>query len=199
MQLRDFKHTKISGADNLEELLSTSPMKIFDENTFDFLSQFSKSLSDKKYFKYPEIISLGFFCRRANLSLQMKKHIKSAENLNFGRGVTLHYTPSNMPLNFAYSLVAGLLAGNSCVIKLSNIETNEIRIAIQVLDELFRLKKFEPIKNRVYLLRCVGSDINNSFLASIADVRIIWGSNETIKKIRSSQLNPHAFDITFPG
>ena len=39
----------------------------------------------------------------------LKKEYKKDESLRLGRGIIFHIAPSNVPINFAYSLVAGLL------------------------------------------------------------------------------------------
>ena len=58
--------------------------------------------------KYPDLASFGFFCRRTNIKYMEKKYSSFIEN-RYGRGLVLHFTPSNVPMNFAYSLFFALL------------------------------------------------------------------------------------------
>ena len=85
------------------------PSKIFDEKIIEFLDSLSKEiLNNKKNFSYPDLITFAFWCRRSNL-------VKLSGNYNnkffmLGRGTVLHITPSNVPMNFSYSLAFGLLS-----------------------------------------------------------------------------------------
>ena len=62
------------------------------------------------------MVAFGFFCRRANLEALAREY-EGAVSDRLGRGISFHIAPSNVPVNFAYSLAAGLLAGNACVVK----------------------------------------------------------------------------------
>jgi hypothetical protein len=199
MQSSNFSYQRVLGANTLEEFLTEPTIEVFNQTVVDFFAELSKELIHKKFFQYPGIVSLGFFCRRANLALEKNKHSPSQTDIRVGRGVTIHYTPSNMPMNFAYSLIAGLLSGNSCLIKLSKIETQETALTISVLNNLLEIEKFKLMKNRIFLMRCDSTEINNDFLAEMADVRILWGSDKTINEIKMARLGAHAYDITFPN
>ena len=45
-----------------------------------------------------------------------------------GRGSILHITPSNVPMNFAYSLSFGLLSGNRNIIRLPGRNFIQIKL-----------------------------------------------------------------------
>ena len=116
MLLNDFKkRIKIilGSLDNVK----CGPYDIFDETVIEFLNQISKEiLKNRKFKKYTDVVSFGFWCRLSNIK-------KIIENYKFyknrlGRGTVLHITPSNVPTNFAYSLVFGLLAGNHNLVRL---------------------------------------------------------------------------------
>jgi hypothetical protein len=128
----------------------------------------------------------------------MSRDYTNSTAYRLGRGVSVHYTPSNVPLNFCYSLVAGLLAGNSCAIRLSEKETVEVDKVIELLEAVLSNPEFAQVRNRIFLFRAPPSDGANDYLAEISDIRVLWGGDRTIDKIRSSPLRPHAFDITFP-
>ena len=78
-----------------------------------FLNDLSVTLDNNFNNKnYPDLKALSFFCRKNNiLSLKNKHHDK--ESTRFGLGLLFHITPSNIPTNFAYSLIFGLITGNS--------------------------------------------------------------------------------------
>ena len=56
----------------------------------------------------------GYVKYKLNLKCDMRPN---NNELRLGVGLAFHITPSNMPTNFAYSLLFGLLSGNSNIIK----------------------------------------------------------------------------------
>ena len=56
---------------------------------------------------YPDLKALSFWCRSKNI-LKLKNNFNSEKN-RIGLGMIFHVTPANIPTNFAYSLIFGLL------------------------------------------------------------------------------------------
>ena len=120
------------------------PFEIFDQNIIIFLDEISKEiLINNESKKFPDLIAFGFWCRANNIKSLLK-------NYNFfknriGRGSVLHITPSNVPTNFAYSMVFGLLSGNNNIIRLPSKKFFQIEILCKILKKLSKkknLKKF---------------------------------------------------------
>ena len=57
-----------------------------------------------------------------------------------GRGEVFHITPSNVPLNFAYSFSFSFLAGNSNIVKVSNKNFEQSEILIKIIKSLLKKK-----------------------------------------------------------
>ena len=102
--------------DILKTLLKKASFEIepkipFGTLEIEFLDTLSKNLiSNKKARKYPDVIAFAFWCRKKNL-VEIKNNLHNGE-LRIGLGSIFHITPSNVPLNFAYSFAFGLLTGN---------------------------------------------------------------------------------------
>lgn len=139
---------------------------------------------------------LVFFCREANISSLKKKYSKFLEN-RYGRGLALHFTPSNVPLNFAYSLFFGLITGNTNIIRLSIKFHKQAKILINMINNLLNKKKYKNLQTKINIIRYDKSEYITKYLSSICDVRIIWGGDETINQIRNNPLPPGSFDVTF--
>ena len=143
----------------------------------------------------PDIVSLAFWLQKASTIessfLQKKDIVRRA------RGTIFHIAPSNVPLNFAYSLIAGLLTGNRNVIRLPSREFVEVEVVISVMNQLLSRGEYESLRRLVFLVRYERNNEINQYFSSLADVRIIWGGDETIAEVRKAKLNPRAFDITF--
>ena len=105
--LEPFKATDISysigDSDTLKEMLKAPPLKIFDERIMNFLNDLSRNILKNKAAKaYPDVMTFGFWCRRASIET-LKKPSDPLEQ-SFGRGIAFHIAPSNVPVNFAYSM-----------------------------------------------------------------------------------------------
>ena len=95
-------------------------LNVFNKKVKYFLDELSFYIFKNPQIKsFPDLASFGFFCRKANIKFLENKYPNFLEN-RYGRGLVLHFTPSNVPLNFAYSLFFGLITGNSNIIRLSN-------------------------------------------------------------------------------
>ncbi len=99
----------IGDAEKFSQIEVVKPLEIFSNEACEFLNAVSKPLL--KVRNFPDVATLGFWCRKASTS-KMAAAYKSLNRI--GRGIIFHIAPSNVPVNFAYSFAAGLLAGNVC-------------------------------------------------------------------------------------
>ncbi len=174
------------------------PLRPFDESVLSFLGDVGAALlRDREAKAYPDVITFAFFCRRANLE-RMKREYGEATGDRLGRGLTFHIAPSNVPINFAYSLAAALLAGNGCVVKASSQDFRQTRIVCRAMDELLTAQHsaLAPYVN-VCMYARERQDVTED-LSAQCDARIIWGGDETVRRVRSAPIAPHAVEVTFP-
>lgn len=177
--------------------LNNSTNEIFDINIINFFQELSKNIFKfKNLNSYPDLATFGFFCRLQNLKNIKNKYKYEIKN-RFGKGITLHFTPSNVPLNFAYSLFMGLITGNICIIKLSSKEFVQTELLIKIIYKTLLLKKFKVLNKKIFLIRYNNSSEINDYLCNYCDVRIIWGGDNAINEIRKSKIKELAYDITF--
>lgn len=184
---------------DMNDLVGERPKSLmpFCDQVIEFLNSLSKNLmSSKEAKQYPDIITLGFWIRKSSL-LQLKDRFhKEDENaLRMGRGIAFHIAPSNVPVNYAYSLVTGLLTGNVNIVRIPSKDFPQVdivnRAIAKTLDECAELKKY------IYLVRYDRNQKVNDVFSVICDSRIIWGGDQTISEIRKSPLSPRAGEITF--
>lgn len=166
----------------------------FADSVVEFLNALSSSLlKDKGIRNYTDVVTFAFFCRKANI-LTLKKEHNSAE-FRLGRGILFHIAPSNVPINFAYSLVAGLLSGNRNIVRVSAADFPQVDIVARAIALLS--KQYQTVTERIVLVRYERSSNATTVFSAFCDVRIIWGGDETIAQIRQSPLPPRSFDVTF--
>ena len=161
-------------------------LNIFNINVKNFFDELSNLIfKNPQIKKFPDLATFGFFCRKANVGLLERKYLNFLEN-RYGRGIVLHFTPSNVPLNFAYSLFFGLITGNANIIRLSRNNHEQTKILIKIINKLLKKKKFFKLREKVNLIRYEKSEQITKYLSSTCDVRIIWGGDDSINQIHQT-------------
>lgn len=183
-----------------KEILSRMPMiktlEIFHRNILLFLEELSsKLLRESELRKYPDVAAFAFWIRKKNLERQ--REIYENEQLKVGRGVAFHITPSNIPIQFAVSLVYGLLSGNINIIRISEKEFNEVTIICSAINELLAEEKHCEIRDYICIIRYGHKDDITRQLSGICDARIVWGGDQTIQNIRRFPIPPRAAELCF--
>ena len=168
----------------------------YDKIICEFLSEFSNNLmKHKDSSKFPDIKTLGFWCRKKNILNLKKKFI--SERTRVGHGLIFHITPSNIPTNFAYSLIFGLITGNSNIIKVPSKKFEQISLICKILKKVLQKKKFKLIKKMISIVKYYENDEYTKHISSLCDVRIIWGGDNTIKNVRNFRIPERGIDIAF--
>lgn len=169
----------------------------FSKAICDFLSELSTEImKNPQAKKYSDVITFGFFCRKGNIS-KLKEEYSDKISNRLGRGLSFHIAPSNVPINFAYSMAAALLAGNSCVVRASSKLFPQIDTVCGCINDVLRKEKFAEIGNYIAVIRYEHNREITDKISSLADVRVIWGGDNTIEEIRRSPLPPRSSEITF--
>lgn len=168
----------------------------FSDNIVSLLNVLSSSLlNDKECSKYPDIIAFAFFCRKANITSLKNQYTKN--ELRLGRGIAFHIAPSNVPLNFAYSLVTGLLSGCCNIVRLSSKDFIQADLIIKHLENISVANEHKEALEKIVLVKYDKDSNATDYFSSFCNVRIIWGGDETINLIRKSAIPSRSFDITF--
>ena len=184
------------GADTILNMPGVPAREPFDGEITEFLNELSKKLMRMQEAKgYPEVVTFGFWIRKANVQALKERFLRETGNIQVGRGVAFHIAPSNVPVNYAYSLAAGLLTGNANVVRVPSKDFLQVSIINEAINTV--LEKFESIRPYICLVRYERDKRLNDLLSCLADTRIIWGGNHTIEELRKSPLRPRAGEITF--
>ncbi len=169
----------------------------FAEDAVVFLNALSREITkDSQIRNFPDVATFAFFCRKANI-LQIKKNYENEGVIRRGRGIVFHVAPSNVPVNFAYSLLCGIVAGNLNIVRLPSKHFEQITIIIDAIKRLSENNEFKTVTDKIALIRYDRNSAATSFFSSFCDVRVIWGGDETIAQIRKSLIPARSFDVTF--
>lgn len=180
---------------NLEKCDKIHPYIPFDDKIIEFFNSLSKELmNNTKAKKYSDVITFAFFIRKNNV-LKLKERYNAQTCMKLGLGNAFHIAPSNVPVNFAYSLFASLICGNANTVKVSNKEFEQVNIICDSIKTV--LIEYDDIKPYINIIRYNNEKDINDMLSSICDIRIIWGGNDTINTIRQSKIKERTREITF--
>jgi len=176
------------------------PREPFDDDTIAFLDELSKRLlAEPSSRAYPDVVTFAFWIRKGRMREYRKEYReRHPGERRLGRGVVFHIAPSNVPINFAYSMVAGMLAGNANIVKVPSRDFPQAALLCSVIDDLLHQKRWEAIKESLALVKYDRSKNEwTDYFSSFCDVRVIWGGDETIEDVRRSVIPARSFDICF--
>lgn len=177
-------------------------MAAFDPLVLEFLQELSQLfMKDPAYRQYPDIYALGFWLREAHLKQLQKRQEKAwqvAAKNRTGRGLTLHIAPSNMPTMFAYSWITSLLAGNPNVVRLSGKDLEISDVILQGIRSILKKPDYDRLRQRNVFVKFPRDDRTLEEISARASTRMIWGGDETVRRIGSVPKAEGAIDIAFP-
>lgn len=161
-----------------------------------FLTAWSKQLLARPDIRaYPDAASFAYWCRLANLARLQREF--GCEQLRMGRGVALHIAPANVPVNFAYSFAFGLLAGNANIVRVPASLPAQADVLCAVAKDLLTRAEHARIAAMTTLLSYPRDDAITQCLSAVADVRLLWGGDQTIQHLRRMPTSPRCVDIAF--
>ena len=170
-------------------------LPMFSEQVINFLADLSKILmNDNRTRQYVDVMSYAYWIRKASITEAKNKHNDYQNRI--GRGVAFHIAPSNVPVNFAVSMTSSILAGNGCVIRVSNKRFEQVEIICAAINVLLN-GQYKNMKPYFCIVRYEHNDKITAQLSSICDLRIIWGGDRTIELIRKAPIPPRAIEMTF--
>ena len=186
----------IGNADEVIHISEICAKKPFDEEVIAFLNDVSRVLmKDVRSRQYSDVVTFAFWIRKGSTTMLKEQHLRDDGRFRIGKGVAFHIAPSNVPVNFAYSLVAGLLSGNANIVRVPSKEFEQVSIIADAFEKA--LCEHEGMRSYVTLVRYGREQNINDLFSSMADIRIIWGGDNTIEELRKSPLPPRSMEITF--
>ncbi len=195
MQLLDHKIQYLVGNQSILEKIQEVPaLPLFSDTVMDFFDQLSRRLLAKEMRKYSDIVAYGFWIRRSSLEQQRKRYHDSMQRL--GRGVAFHITPSNIPIQFVVSLTYALLSGNASIVRISQKKYPQVDIICRSIQDVID-DMYPQMSKYICIIRYEHDDLVTEELSSICDIRMVWGGDRTIDKIRRLKVNPRCIDLGF--
>jgi hypothetical protein len=168
----------------------------YDPLVCDFLNSLSlELLKDKIAKEFPDVISFGFWCRKANI-IRLKEEF-SGKRLRLGLGLIFHICPSNVPVNFAFSFAFSLLSGNSNVVRVPSKDYPQVDIICDAITRVLSQEKYSSIAKMTAFIRYEQDDEITQAFSGICNGRMIWGGTQTIRDVRRMEIPERGVDVTF--
>lgn len=197
IHIPDNIRTQISFLVGNADQVDNTPVVVFDKSRIDFIAALSSFLLRKSDMsEFPDVVTFAFWCRRANLTKIATR--SRSDYLRVGLGLVFHISPSNVPVNFAFSLVFGLLAGNSCVVRLPSKESAAGTAIIDAIAQLLKTPSHAPLSPFIHLIRFQREDRVSEFWLTAADGRVVWGGDSTVAHMRGLKSRPRSREVAFP-
>lgn len=191
-----------AAADGVELLLgalhsSARPRIPFDPAVLALLEDLSAELMRGPGARaHPDVHTFAFWCRRANLQRLAAEHEDGRARL--GLGLVFHVAPGNVPVNFAFSLAFGLLAGNANIVRAPSRPMEQLDRIRDALETVLSRPERADLAELVTLVRYPAGHGFTADISARADGRVIWGGDETVKTLRALPTPPRAREVCFP-
>lgn len=182
----------------LSNVLNTDTYnRTFDESVKSFILSFSRALMALPGAKrFPDLVALAFWMRKSNIH-KLEQEFKQGNNYRVPVGRVLHFAPSNVDTIFIYSLFLSLLVGNANIVRVSEKSTEQQKLLISLINAELDKPEYSFIKDYLTIITYPHSDSLSAELCSKTDMRVIWGGDETVRKITSFPISPSATELKF--
>jgi hypothetical protein len=173
-------------------------MACFAPGRVAFLERLSRSiLAHPRLRRDAAGASLGFWLRPAHLA-ELKGDFERrapSPGRRVPAGLVVHFAPGNVDTMFVYSWALSFLAGNANIVRLSSRESPVVEDLLSCVNEAIGA---DPSGFEGNLFITYGhDDAVTARLSSVCDTRVIWGGDETVRRIRAIPISPHATDRAF--
>lgn len=174
--------------------IQTTPLQVYSAEVCRFLNDLSNFLMKSSEARlYPDVTALAFWCRKANIQ---KLKDEFGDNIgSIGRGLCFHIAPSNIPVNFAFSYLFSLLAGNANIVRLPSKDFPQVDYLCKAFAEV--MQNYPAIKERTAFVKYARESCASEIFSASADARMIWGGDKTVESLRSMKTKPKCVDIAF--
>ena len=175
--------------------VNNTPLRPFEPMVLDCLGEISSAILKSPVGRqFPDLTAFAFYIRKANL--QKLESVLPPDEIRLGRGLCFHIAPANIPINFAFTWIFSLLAGNANVVRLPSREFPQVDALLSIINAT--LEKYPRIKERNAFVKYPRTDNETTAAYSaIADCRMIWGGDKTIAAVKLLPTKPRCIDIAF--
>jgi hypothetical protein len=195
--MRLIESNKLKAAAMLDDFLVPRRRSVGHAEVVNYLSDVSREiLASKNCRDYPDLITFGYFCRKSFI----QRTVQESQTISkrYGWGFAVHIAPSNVPVNFAFSFVFGLLAGNNNLVRLPSSTWPQVELLVSIFETVAKSGKYDGlVNNNAFVKTERNSPELQAFIAN-CDALIVWGGDETVATFRRLNKKPRCVELYFP-
>ena len=174
--------------------ISNAPMGVYSEEALQFAGDMSQAiLKAEGIRRYPDVVAFAFWCRRGNI--EKLKEAFGDVSTRLGRGLVFHISPGNIPVNFAFTYMFGILSGCANIVRLPSRSFPQTDMLLDIIEKV--LVNHPEVQKRTAFVRYSADDEITAEFSRMADARMIWGGDRTVENIKGLGAKPRCVDITF--
>lgn len=181
-------------------LAAARPSEPFNAESMEVCAALSRAIfEDPEARGHPELQALAFWMRKSELARMRDAFgaLNSEETILEPRGIVFHIPPANVDTIFVYSWLLSALTGNVNVIRLSERPVPAVDILCRLMRTVLKGRS-HAVREATTVVRYGHESEITAALSSISDVRVVWGGDATVSRIRQIPLPPHGKELTFP-
>jgi hypothetical protein len=167
----------------------------------EFSAEVSRAIFDHPTARtYPELLAAAFWLRRAEVSRLAEQFsaLEAEGSMRAPRGLAFHMPPANVDTMFTYPLIASFLVGNLNVVRVSrNRFSAQVKLMCEVLDRVLAQERFAGFSEELAVISYDHEAEPTAALSRAADVRMLWGGDQTVAGLRAVPIRPGAHELTF--
>lgn len=146
----------------------------------------------------PDIVALAFWLRNSQLQ-QMYNEFSGLHPSRVARGLIFQIAPGNVDTVFVYSLLLAFLLGNRTLVKVSSRTGASAELIIQAMNQLLAHPQHRACAERIAIIQYASQAAVTQRLSELAQLRVIWGGNQTIAAIQAITAEKAIEDVVFPN
>jgi hypothetical protein len=194
-----------TGPADLEEILAAmaaAPSRPpFDDLSIDFGDALSRRLFREPSARaHPELLVLAYWLRRASL-VRLREAFAAEAGSGAAlvpRGLVFHVPPTNVDTMAIYSLALSLFVGNRNLVRISLQRSPQADTLCAALRDVLGEDRFEPLRAGNVLVSYGHETEPTAAATAASDVRVVWGGDGTVERLRETVLPAQAKEIAFP-
>ena len=167
--------------------------------TIDFLHAVARRLMSPTVRRaHPELASLGFFLRKAELTRLVEAAVDGEDGVvRVPKGLHFHVPPANVDTVFVYSWALSLICGNPNIVRVSERSGGAARLVLEELNAALEEAPSQVGATQWFVEIGHDESAMGDFSAACAQ-RVIWGGDAAVNAIRRHPLDARATELTFP-
>ncbi len=149
---------------------------------------------------YPELLAAAFWLRRSEVLrlAQQFSVLEAGGSLRVPRGLAFHLPPTNVETMFTYPLMTSFAVGNLNVVRVSRSRLGpQVKLLCEVLSGVLAQARFTEFSRELAVVSYDHEPEPTAALSREADVRLLWGGDQTVAQLRAVPIGVAAHELTF--